>query len=149
MYQIVGKTGEALSMFPYGGEVGKSRPICKVSYSSYRLFHAESSNHLYDMLDEEFPQLKVRERLSVESVKAWCETEGSTFPRPRWANKACSVHQGVFACILGDALHCYPPDLGQGLNNGMADVERVLDLMKDGQEISAAVVNSLNKELVG
>ena len=41
------------------------------------------------------------------------------------------LHEGVFVCILGDALHSYPPDLGQGLNYDMTDVDRILDFMKD------------------
>ena len=30
------------------------------------------------------------------------------------------------AAILGDALHTFPPDLGQGANSGLADVDTLL-----------------------
>ena len=76
--------------------------------------------------------MEARQRLTVESARAWCETEGSVFPAPRWSGKAATVvNDKVVAVILGDALHTFPPDLGQGLNSGMVDVGVALDLMED------------------
>ena len=169
-YQIMGKTGESFSLLPYGGQHGEPRPICVAREPSYKFFcqHKQQGEQeqqgatrnknietLYQLLEEEFPQLDVRKRLSLDAAKAWCETEGSTFPTPRYAGKAGTVIDGVVALILGDALHSFPPDLGQGVNSGLVEVGKILEWIQSTgissnskDENIPSKISSLNKELV-
>ena len=64
---------------------------------------------------------------------------GSTFPQPRWAGRAVRVARGgaAAAAILGDALHTFPPDLGQGANSGLEDVDTLLSAIELEQEIDS------------
>ncbi|CAB9520873.1 FAD binding domain [Seminavis robusta] len=152
-YIIFGKTGSKLGMLPFGGEPGKPRPVSTVRQSDFSFFQLKSPEALYEELEAEFPQLDIRNRLSPEAAQAWVESDGSTFPRPRYAGRAGIAADGVVSFLVGDAMHCFPPDLGQGLNSGMVDVERVLDLMRDLRDAKdeaqkRSMVDALSQELV-
>lgn len=151
-FLILGKTSGNLSLLPYCGERGEPRPLATARLQDDKLFQAKNADDLYDMLDQEFPQLNVRQCMSVEAATAWSKSKGSIFPTPRWIGKAVKVmNSKIIVAIMGDALHSFPPDLGQGVNSGMADVNAVLDAM-DKQRHSDTLpdkdMNALNATLV-
>lgn len=117
-----------LSLLPFAGKAGESRPIAFSQPSSHPYHNFKSPEELYRYLDEEFPQMEARKRLSAASASAWCTGKGSTFPSARWCNKASTWIGGAGVALLGDSLHCFPPDLGQGVNAGMSDIMCLLDL---------------------
>jgi kynurenine 3-monooxygenase len=153
---IIGKSRCRFVLLPYCGEQGEARPMSCVNFPNYKFFQPKTAEELYQALEEEFPQLDIRKRMSVESATAWCESEGSVFPTPRWSGKAATVIKGnTVVMLVGDALHCFPPDLGQGVNAGMVDVNAVLGVMAtldEKRNNSASSVESevasLNAEMV-
>ena len=79
--------------------------MAAANFSDYKFFQYETTEELYDAIEEEFPQLHIRNILSVDSAKAWCQSEGSVFPTPRWSGKAATVVNGrTIAMLLGDAV---------------------------------------------
>ncbi|CAK0800585.1 unnamed protein product [Prorocentrum cordatum] len=72
--------------------------------------------------------MEARERLSPGSASAWCTGEGTTFPHARWCSRASAWVADCGVALLGDSLHCFPPDLGQGVNAGLSDVSSLLAL---------------------
>lgn len=67
-------------------------------------------------------------RLPPGSLSAWCNTAGTAFPHARWCTCASAWVYGAGVALLGDSLHCFPPDLGQGVNAGFCDVTCLLAL---------------------
>eukprot|EP00277_Geminigera_cryophila_P038693 CAMPEP_0173106988 /NCGR_PEP_ID=MMETSP1102-20130122/41456_1 /TAXON_ID=49646 /ORGANISM="Geminigera sp., Strain Caron Lab Isolate" /LENGTH=223 /DNA_ID=CAMNT_0014004385 /DNA_START=168 /DNA_END=840 /DNA_ORIENTATION=- len=77
-----------------------------------------------------------------EELERFAKSTGGRFPLPQttkggamWTNKPSNV--GVV--LLGDALHAFPPDLGQGVNSALKDVS----LLGDG--LRNATTNSVKE----
>ena len=130
---------ESLNMLPFAGDPSAPRPIGCARVSDNWLFQCATAEEVYDKLDAIYPQLQARKRLEPASVEAWVKGTGSTFPQPCWARRAVRVsHRGAAAAaILGDALHTFPPDLGQGANSGLEDVDTLLSAIELEQEIDS------------
>lgn len=81
----------------------------------------------YRAFERNFPQLRVRECISKESMEEFVSNRGTEFSpiiRPgsivaHVGGARDSTSGGVV--LMGDAAHSGPPDLGQGLNFGLGD----------------------------
>ena len=73
-------------------------------------------------LDREFPQLD-RGAASDAAVEAFAAAAPGAFPDPQYAPAtAATLPNGARAFLVGDAIHAFPPDLGQGVNAALEDV---------------------------
>jgi len=139
MHVIAGKSGQWIAMLPFSGARGEPRPLSFVRRADSILHNLAAPEAVYAYLDEEFPQLEARKRLSFDAASAWCSSPGTTFPRARWCNRASVFVSGVGAALLGDSLHSFPPDLGQGVNSGFTDVAALLECWPSDHADPAAV----------
>uniref|UniRef100_A0A7S1AC20 FAD-binding domain-containing protein n=1 Tax=Noctiluca scintillans TaxID=2966 RepID=A0A7S1AC20_NOCSC len=139
IHRIAGKSGQSVAMLPFSGARGEPRPLSFARTADSILHNLATPDAVYAYLDEEFPQLEARKRLSFAAASAWCSSPGSTFPRARWCNRASVVVSGVGAALLGDSLHSFPPDLGQGVNSGFTDVAALLECWPSDHADPAAV----------
>lgn len=128
MYQFTGKSGHILSLLPFAGRPGQARPLSFAQLPNHPLHSFKTAAEAYAVLEQEFPQMEARERLPLESVAAWCASNGSTFPNASWCRAASARLGEVGVALLGDSLHSFPPDLGQGVNAGFSDVSSLLCL---------------------
>eukprot|EP00929_Paragymnodinium_shiwhaense_P038088 TRINITY_DN20190_c0_g1_i1.p1 TRINITY_DN20190_c0_g1~~TRINITY_DN20190_c0_g1_i1.p1 ORF type:complete len:469 (-),score=33.02 TRINITY_DN20190_c0_g1_i1:242-1648(-) len=138
MHLIKGKSGRCLSLLPFCGKAGEPRPLSFALPLAHRFHSYLTPEEVLADLGEDFPQLEVQERLTMESAKAWCDFQPTVFPRARWCLKAAVSHNGYGCAILGDALHSFPPDLGQGVNAGFEDVTALLNLLTEKPSLSDA-----------
>lgn len=51
---------------------------------------------------------------------------GTTFPPCQYSPGAVAHNQNLGVVLVGDSLHAFPPDIGQGINAALTDVA-VLD----------------------
>ena len=63
----------------------------------------------------------------IISMKEWerfVTEEGTSFPHCQYTNGvvSSSLDKKSAVVLIGDALHSYPPDIGQGVNSGLMDV---------------------------
>jgi len=76
-------------------------------------------------LRESYPQMDWDKAVKPEEIKRFAEATPGRFPDPQTTKGAATflLPEGKAGVVLvGDALHAYPPDLGQGVNHALADV---------------------------
>eukprot|EP00747_Dinoflagellata_sp_TGD_P029129 gnl/TRDRNA2_/TRDRNA2_133706_c2_seq1.p1 gnl/TRDRNA2_/TRDRNA2_133706_c2~~gnl/TRDRNA2_/TRDRNA2_133706_c2_seq1.p1 ORF type:complete len:249 (+),score=30.54 gnl/TRDRNA2_/TRDRNA2_133706_c2_seq1:3-749(+) len=138
MYVITGDKGQSFSMLPGVTKPGEPRPIMKARYPTDPLNNLKTPEQVYKLIQVDFPQLDV-DCFDRASVEGFCESRGSVFPEAKWARRACHVVETGGVMLLGDALHAFPPDLGQGVNAGFVDVQRLLALWPSDIKSSSQV----------
>jgi kynurenine 3-monooxygenase len=68
---------------------------------------------MYQVLDESLPQVDWRGLVEPEAMQRFAESKGGAFPAPTHTEGAGAAVGGAAVLLLGDSLHCFPPDLGQ------------------------------------
>ena len=112
------------------------RPLSMARRPNYFLYQCETVDGVYTALEEEFPQLNASTSISREAIQTFLDGKGVTFPKPTWAQRAACVVNGVPIVLMGDSLHCFPPDVGQGLNAGLLDAAHFLHMVDDLKKLS-------------
>jgi 2-polyprenyl-6-methoxyphenol hydroxylase-like FAD-dependent oxidoreductase len=147
-----GKAGNSASMLSFhdtvagGDQYRNLRPLSMARRPNYFLYQCKTVDEVYDSLEQEFPQLGAKNCISREAVQAFLDSKGVTFPKPTWTRRAACVVNGVPAVLVGDSLHHFPPDVGQGLNAGLLDAAHFLlmeDDMKQSKMTDAELANAL------
>ena len=84
--------------------------------------------------------MQVRDLIPPAEAARFTASEGGVFPTPQYSNGAVALVPAPSSCtpspsteasprpsgsqgvvLVGDALHCFPPDLGQGVNSALVD----------------------------
>lgn len=112
-----------------------------ITYPDHHLWSLKTGDRLLQFLAREFPQLPIRQLVSLDEAERFAQSNGGLFPVPQ----CCTGSHYLLApestavatlgvILLGDAVHCFPPDIGQGVNSALEDVivlDRVLSQSHD------------------
>lgn len=100
-----------------------------VTRPGHQLWQLTRREEMLPFLEQAFPQLPLHQVVSIKEVDRFAASVGGAFPVPQFCAGLHSLLQhleepttasGVL--LLGDAVHSFPPDIGQGVNAALEDV---------------------------
>lgn len=89
------------------------------------------------------------ELISMEEWNRFAEAQGTRFP-PCQYSPGLQATPGDGECgvvLVGDAIHAFPPDIGQGINSGLEDVCALDTALKGGDGSNMNANKSLGSRL--
>ncbi|KAG5185652.1 hypothetical protein JKP88DRAFT_262624 [Tribonema minus] len=123
-----GKNALRLGILPTADRFSR-RTANIITWPSHEVWTKKTGPELFAYLQASFPQLPLSEWLTPEGCQEWVDGEGGAFPPPQHCERLQWVDPSAGddatsggAVLVGDAIHCFPPDLGQGVNAALEDV---------------------------
>ena len=87
---------------------------------------------MLNWFSQTFPQLPITDIITHDEAAAFAQGEPGTFPAPRFVPRQHLLLPRAAVCLLGDAVHAFPPDIGQGVNAALRDVS-LLNMALDAE----------------
>ena len=120
-----------------------------ITKPDHEVWNLKDGQAIYSFFKQSFPQLPIRKILSPEEADRFAKSEGGCFPQPQYCSglqfllrhkPETQDSSPIGVVLLGDTIHCFPPDIGQGVNAALEDV-CVLDeaLSQTNDDISQAL----------
>jgi 2-polyprenyl-6-methoxyphenol hydroxylase-like FAD-dependent oxidoreductase len=98
-----------------------------IRYPDHYIWQLETEEELENFFKQAFPQLPLDKIISAEEMARFLSSKGGQFPTPQYCSGLYKLlgkpdnNQGTAVILLGDAVHCFPPDIGQGVNAALED----------------------------
>lgn len=137
---------KACSLFAFPvTDSNQPRSVNVVREANHLIWTLKTSDALLDFLEDSFPQLDVRSLVSREEADDFVNLSAGAFPAPQYARNhhACigPAEQPTHVLLIGDAAHCFPPDLGLGVNAALQDISVLSEQFENVGTLKEAAVN--------
>lgn len=138
IYRFLGKEGAEdafdIILLPVGAPEEERRArvgvICVPE--THPLLAVKDAEEGLKLFERNFPQLRIRDLISVDEMRTFLETDARPFPEVQRPLSLVGRFRsgGGSIMFLGDAAHSFPPDTAQGIQSAFEDVrvfKQVLD----------------------
>jgi len=137
--KLFGEPRLSLGLLPV--VAGAKRTANFIAASSHSVWKHRSLESMRTYLQSSFPQLEpLSDFFDDAEIARFAVAEPGTFPAPSYITKNSeSLHlcgQQSFVVLAGDAVHSFPPDLGQGVNSGLHDVFALGQCLSKGLKLA-------------
>nr|WP_242027027.1 NAD(P)/FAD-dependent oxidoreductase [Leptolyngbya sp. FACHB-17] len=128
-----------LGLLPLKDETAP-RTVNIITHPDHQIWNLKTGEQVLQFLEQDFPQLPIRQIISLEEADRFAKSDGGVFPIPQFCSglhyllrqeSSEAIRAGVV--LLGDAIHCFPPDIGQGVNAALEDVAVLNDSLWQSQ----------------
>jgi len=92
-------------------------------------------------LRDSYPQVPWDTAVTEEELERFAQSKGGRFPLPQTTKGGAvwsSETNDVGVVLVGDSLHVFPPDLGQGVNSALKDVGMLGDSLRNATKGTSA-----------
>ena len=112
------------------------RPTNVITRPNHDIWKLKSGAEIKEWFTLAFPRLNFHELIDDAEWERFAQAKGTTFPKCQYCAgmEVCSPDGSAGVVLVGDAIHAFPPDIGQGINSGLSDVE-ALDRALQGKDI--------------
>lgn len=100
-----------------------------ITTEHHAFWEQKTADAMRAYLRASFPQAPL-DLVGDSEISRFAASPGGRFPRPQHATDAAIVVGKASAVLAGDALHAFPPDLGQGVNSGLQDAQALLSTLR-------------------
>ncbi|MDJ0704450.1 MAG: NAD(P)/FAD-dependent oxidoreductase [Leptolyngbyaceae cyanobacterium MO_188.B28] len=115
-----------------------------ITYPEHQLWRLKTPEEVLNFLDHAFPQLPLRQIILPEEIERFANSNGGAFPVPQFCSglyhppdtkdAEASKTTAPSVLLLGDAVHCFPPDIGQGVNSALEDVFVFYQILEENED---------------
>jgi len=128
------------------------RPINICTMPNHDIWKIQDGASMKAFFTEAFPRFDWNQVVASEEWDAFAKTQGSSFPKCQYSPclQVSSDTSGVV--LVGDTLHAFPPDTGQGVNSAFCDVmqlgkcfENVTKENSTNSDANALIPNALKQ----
>ncbi|MEH2015877.1 FAD-dependent oxidoreductase [Nostoc sp.] len=133
------KKAISLGLLPFKNP-HKPRTANIITYPDHQIWQLETKEEVKQFLKQAFPQLPLEKIISPEEIARFTSSDGGKFPIPQYCSGLYKIwgkpedNQGTAVILLGDATHCFPPDIGQGVNSALEDVYQIYEILAATQD---------------
>ncbi|MDJ0580841.1 NAD(P)/FAD-dependent oxidoreductase [Crocosphaera sp.] len=129
----------SLGLLPFKNP-NKTRTANIITYADHHIWQLKTPEDVGQYFQKAFPQIPIEKILSHEEIERFTFSQGGTFPIPQYCSGVYKIwgkpdnNQGTAVILLGDAVHCFPPDLAQGVNSALEDVYIFQEILTETQD---------------